>query len=138
LLNVCYTPRSDHTNSFPKSDHAKLEADGDVEGRSGRVGGGRSLGARGPILELDGRGEGGAGGIRPWSFGVEGGAVGSGLPLPGSAVGGWDRAATEEQRRERRRNIVERGRGGERARTGGVQRARTGGGERFVFFFLSL
>jgi hypothetical protein len=74
--------------------------------------------------------EGGAGGIRPWSFGVEGGAVGSGLPLPGSAVGGWDRAATEEQRRERRRNSVERGRGGERARTGG--------GERFVFFFLSL
>jgi hypothetical protein len=101
------------------------------------VGGGRSLGARGPILELDGRGEGGAGGIRPWSFGVEGGAVGSGLPLPGSAVGGWGRAATEEKRRDMGSgggiSFAERGRGGQRLAS------EDGGWGVFSFsFFLSL
>jgi hypothetical protein len=85
------------------------------------------------VLELAGRSWSSTAGLG--ASGLRAGRVGSGLPLPGSAVSGWGRAATEEQRRERRRNSVERGRGGERARTGGGERARTGGGERFVFFF---
>jgi hypothetical protein len=62
------------------------------------------LGARGSVLELDGR---------PWSFGVEDGA--GGLRPPAARI--WGRAAMEE----RRRDI------GDRRRLGFV-RARTGGG----------